>query len=123
LDKSNYLTSKEFNIDNGAGTTDDDYLLVPDKDIWIEDARVYYTEATDTTGAGSANVKIGTTSGGAEVVTATALVAAKAIGSTTALALNINRIPANSILCVRHTGIAATEVGKYKVQIRYRFIN
>jgi hypothetical protein len=123
LDKSKYLVSKIFNIDNGSGTTDDDILLVPDKDIWIESALVLYTEATDTTGAASAVIDIGVTTGGEDVVKDAHPEVAKAIGSTTALTLLKNRIPAGSILNVRHTGVAATEVGQYKVQIRYRLIN
>lgn len=121
-ERFNYAVSVEFNIDNGSGATTDDIILVPDKDIFITHARVFYTEATDTAGAASATVKIGTTSGGAEIVAATNLQVSKAIGATTALTLVKNFAAAGSIISVRHTGVATTEGGKYKVQIRYRLL-
>lgn len=116
-----YLVAKTaaINIDNGSGTTLDDMLLYCVNDIFLVDANIVYTEATDTTGAAGANVKIGTTAGGAEIVTATALVASKAVGSTTALTLNLHYVAAGSTIRVRHTGIAATEAGQYYVQLRY----
>lgn len=121
-DRSKFAVTENINIDNGAGTTADYLLLVPDKDIIVESARIIYTAATDTAGVASANVKIGTTVGGAEVVAATALAVSKAVGSYTALVLTAaTRVPANGMLIVRHTGIAITEGGEYKVQVRYRF--
>lgn len=122
-EKFQYIVSKEFNIDNGSGTTDDDLVLVPDKDIQIEHVRVFYTEATDTAGAASATVQIGTTAGGVDIVAATALAVSKAIGSVTALTIASGYVAAGEFVFVRHTGIAATEAGKYKVQIRYRVRN
>lgn len=122
LEKQHYVTSVEFNIDNGSGTTVDDILLVPDKNIYIENARVFYTEATDTTGVATATVQIGVAIAGATVVAATALAVSKAIGSTTALTVAAPFVPAGSILVVRHTGRAATEAGKYKVQVRFRIL-
>lgn len=118
-----YIVSKEFNIDNGSGTTDDDLVLVPDKDIEIEHARIYYTEATDTSGVASANVKIGTTAGGVDIVAATALAVSKAIGSTTAMVIASGYVAAGELVFIRHTGIATTEAGKYRVQLRCRVRN
>ena len=116
-----YLTVKTavINIDNGSGTTLDDILLYCVNDVFLVDANVVYTEATDTAGVASANVKIGTTAGGAEIVTATALAVSKAVGATTALTLNLHYVAAGTTIRVRHTGIASTEAGQYFVQLRY----
>jgi len=116
-----YLIAKTavINIDNGSGATLDDLLFYCVNDVFLIDATVVYTEATDTLGAASANVKIGTSAGGAEIVTATALQISKAVGSTTALTLNLNWVAAGSTVRVRHTGIASTEAGQYFVQLRY----
>lgn len=111
--------SKEFNIDNGSGTTDDDLILHTTRAITIVRAQVVYTVATDTAGAASANVKIGTTQGGSGIVAATALQVSKAIGATTSMTVVDGRVAANGNVWVRHTGIAATEVGNYKVLIEY----
>lgn len=117
----NYAISKEFNIDNGSGTTDDDIILIPDRAITISSAYVYYTEATDTTGAASASVALGTAVGGTQLVAATNLQVSKAVGGKTALTLasGAGAVAANGMVAVRHTGIAATEAGKYKVIISY----
>ena len=111
------LHSVTFTVDNGAGTTVDDTLGNFPFDAWIFDARAIYTEATDTAGAASANFKLGITAGGATLVAATALEAAKAIGATTLGVPLAVYLPANTTLWVRHTGIAATEVGGYFVQV------
>lgn len=120
-----YLVTKSavFNIDNGAGTTVDDVILAGlDFNIEILSAKLVYTEATDTAGAASANVKLGTTAGGVEVVAQTALSAAKAVGSTQTLTLVATRINSGTSLFVRHTGIAATEAGQYYALIQYRIL-
>lgn len=113
------LKSVTFNIDNGAGTTIDDVLLNVPYDCYITDVRAVYTEATDTAGAASANFKLGVSAGGATLVAATALTAAKAIGGTTVAAITLDYLPANTTLWVRHTGVASTEVGQYYVQVSY----
>lgn len=115
----NTVHSVTFNIDNGAGTTIDDVLLNVPYDAYITDVRAVYTEATDTTGAASANFKLGIAAGGATLVAATALTAAKAIGGTTVATIAIDYLPANTTLWVRHTGVASTEVGQYYVQVSY----
>jgi hypothetical protein len=109
-------TNTTFNVDNGAGTTADDASVGPFPfESFIVDARAVYTEATDTTGAASANFKTGVAAGGATLVAATALEAAKAIGGyTTGTPLGVV-IPANTTIWTRHTGVATTEVGQYFV--------
>lgn len=123
--KTKFLSVKTqvFNIDNGAGTTVDDQTIYAVDDLFIKDAYIVYTEATDTAGAASANVKIGTTAGGAEIVAATNLGVAKAIGSVTTMTLTSAEyfVPAGTTVRVRHTGVAVTEVGQYFVQIRYYY--
>jgi poly(3-hydroxyalkanoate) synthetase len=119
--KYQMATTQVFNIDNGSGTTVDDQLLYCFNDVILVDAKVVYTEATDTTGAATANVKVGTTAGGAEVVTATNLAVSKAVGDTTALTLNLNFVAAGTTIRVRHTGRAATEAGQYYVALRYYY--
>jgi len=122
-DRYLFAVSEEINIDNGSGTTADYLLLVTDKPIYIESARVIYTEATDTAGAASATVSLGIAAGGVTIVAASALAVSKAVGSYTDLTLASHVVPANSMLIARHTGIATTEAGKYKVQVRYRFVD
>lgn len=109
-------TRTTFNVDNGAGTTADDASVGPFPfDCYIADAKAVYTEATDTAGAASANFKTGITSGGATLVAATALEAAKAIGGyTQATPLGV-LVPAGTTIWTRHTGVASTEVGQYFV--------
>jgi|SRR5262245_23965071 len=109
-------TRTTFNIDNGAGATADDASVGPFPfDCYIVDAKAVYTEATDTTGAASANFKTGVSAGGATLVAATALEAAKAIGGfTEGVPLGV-LIPAGTTIFTRHTGVATTEVGQYFV--------
>lgn len=110
-----------FNIDNGNGTTIDDVAFYLDRDVEIISVRPVYTEATDTAGVASANYKVGTTAGGAEIVAATALDVSKAVGAVGAKATLVSSVvPANTAVFVRHTGIASTEGGQYYVQIEYR---
>jgi len=115
--------SKTFNIDNGAGTTDDDVIFsdLP-FDVEIDEVRAVYVEATDTAGAASANFKLGTTAGGDGVVAATALAAAKAVGSVTSAVLVSPKVLAGSALFARHTGVATTEVGQYYLQVVYHIL-
>jgi hypothetical protein len=111
------ITPAAFNIDNGAGTTADVQLGNFPFDSWIFSCRAIYSEATDTTGAASANFKLGVSAGDASLVAATALEAAKAIGGTTVAVPLAVILPANTTLWVRHTGVATTEVGQYFVQV------
>lgn len=108
-----------FNIDNGAGTTIDDVFYCV-HDTFIDSVYPVYAEATDTAGVASANWKIGTAAGGAQVVAATAYEVSKAVGAAgTAGVLVISFVPAGTTLFVRHTGIAATEGGQAKIRIEY----
>src|SRR5215208_3590023 len=116
-----FTTRQVFNIDNGSGTTVTDSSFYAVNDLYLVDATLVYTEATDTAGAASANVKVGTTAGGTDIVASTNLTASKAVGSTQALTLALNFIPAGSTIFVRHTGIAATETGQYYAQFTYFF--
>lgn len=107
-----------FNIDNGAGTAADDIVYFP-RAAEILTATAVYTEATDASGAAEANVKIGTAAAGEEVVAATALTVSKAIGSTQTLTIVDGTIAAGGFANIRHTGLAATEAGQYKVHLTY----
>ena len=113
--------TQTFNIDNGSGTTVDDVVLYAASDLYLQDAYCVYTEATDTTGAATASVKMGITAGGNELVASTNLSAAKAVGAAVALTLARHFVPAGSSVFVRHTGRASTEAGQYYVQVRYAY--
>ena len=118
-DKVIWIRSEEFNIDNGSGTTEDDVLAVPSVPYKILSARVVYQEATDTAGAEGATVSIGTTAGGVDIVAAVALTAAQAVGAKQALTILTaeEHQVADQAIFIRHTGIASTEAGKYRVQL------
>lgn len=107
-----------FNLDNGAGTTIDDVLLIPTSAILIIAARIIYVDATTGTVA-AGNAKIGTTLGGAEIVAATAYENTKAVGTQTAMAIVAGAVPAATPVFVRHTGVAATAAGQAVVEIEY----
>lgn len=109
--------SKEFNIDNGSGTTDDDVLCNLPFECQVTDIRAVYTVATDSSGSASANFSVGIAAGGTTIAAATALEVSQAIGDTTSAAIVANVLAANTTLWVRHTGVAATEAGNYRVQI------
>lgn len=110
-------TRTTFNIDAGAGTTEDDASVGPFPfDCFITDARAVYTVATDSAGAASANWKTGVTAGGATLVAATALEVSKAVGGYTSGIPLAVLVPANTTIFTRNTGVAATEAGNYFVQ-------
>lgn len=108
-----------FDLDNGAGTTIDDVILRPSVAIVITAARAVYVHATTGTVA-AGNWKVGTTVGGAEVVAATAYGNAAAVGSVTNGVIVSGAVAANTPVCVRHTGVAATAAGQAFVEIEYR---
>lgn len=118
-----FAVSKEFAIGNGAGVTVDDIILSTSDGITVVAAAIVYNVATDSAGAAAANAKVGTTVGGSEVVETTALEVSKAAGSRTAMVLEtgsgVLNVDAGGFLSVRHTGVAATEAGKYKVVVEY----
>lgn len=107
-----------FNLDNGAGTTIDDVILRLPVAITIIAARIVYVDATTGTVA-SANAKIGTTVGGAEIVAATAYENTKAVGSSTAMTVVSGAVAANTPVIVRHTGVAVTQAGQAVVEVDY----
>ena len=110
--------SRLFNIDNGNGTTIDDCILLSPRPIRLHAARIVYTTETAGTVA-SANAKIGTTVGGAEVVAATAYENSKTVGTSTAMTLVVTYVAASTMVVVRHTGIAATAAGEAYVELDY----
>jgi len=112
-------TRDDFNIDAGSGTTVDKLIMVAGEAITIIRAKAIYTIATDTAGAENATIQIGTAVGGAQIVAAEALEAAKAIGSATSLTIADGSVAAGEMVAARLTGIAATEAGEFFVQIEY----
>jgi hypothetical protein len=113
-----WFRSKTFNIDNGSGTTDDDVIFADlDKDAYVVHVRAIYVEATDTSGAGDANFKLGTAAGGAQIVAATALEVLQSVGDATEATIVASRVGAGGTCFARHTGIAATEAGQYYLQV------
>lgn len=116
--------SRVFDIDNGNGTTVDDAILLLSKPARILAAYVLYTTATTGTVA-AATVQIGTAVAGAGVVAATNLANTKAVGTTTSLSIvsGADRLAANTPLIVRHTGVAATAAGEYRVLVEYEVLN
>lgn len=111
-----------FNLDNGAGATIDDVLIRAGRALTILAARVVYVDATTGTVAG-ANVSIGTTAGGEEIVAATAYENSKAVGTATQLTLKATgiKVAANTPVMVRHTGIASTAAGQAYVEMEFTF--
>lgn len=107
-----------FNIDNGAGTTVDDVMLRHSKAVRLLTARVVYSDATTGTVA-AATVQVGTTVTGVDLVAATNLENAKAVGTQTALVLAANEVAAGTPIIARHTGVAVTQAGQYYVEIEY----
>lgn len=111
--------SQVFDLDNGSGVTIDDVIIRPSTAITITAARVVYVDATTGTVA-SALVRVGTTVNGEQIVASTAYENTKAIGTITALSIVSGAVAANTPVCVRHTGIAATAAGKAYVEIEFQ---
>lgn len=116
--RTHIVMSRIFDIDNGAATTIDDALLIHPYPITITSAKVLYTTATTGTVA-AATIQIGTAVAGEQIVAATALANTKAVGTTTALTIVSGAVPANTMVVARHTGIAATAAGEYRVVLEY----
>lgn len=114
--------SRLFNIDNGNGTTLDDCIAFTTRKARLHAARIVYTTETAGTVA-SANAKIGTTVGGAEIVAATAYENSKTVGTTTAMTLVVTEVAASTMVCVRHTGIASTAAGEAYVELDYSYFD
>lgn len=107
-----------FNLDNGAGTTVDDVIIMRSGAITITKAQIVYVDATSGTVA-AGNAKLGTTLAGSEIVAATAYGDAKAVGTATAMTIVSGAVAANGSVFVRHTGVAATQAGQAFVEIEY----
>lgn len=122
LSISQFIKSEEINIDNGAGTELDLVVLRAPTALRVLAANVVYTEETDTGGAADATVQVGTTVGGVDIVAATDLEVSKAVGDVTELTIADGEVEAGELIAVRHTGIAATESGKYYVQFEVAFV-
>lgn len=116
--------SQIFNIDNDSGATIDDAILIHSQPVKLLSIKALYTTATTGTVA-AATVQLGTSVGGEEVVAVTALANTKAVGTTTALSIvsGAERLAAGTPLIVRHTGIAATAAGEYRVLVEYEVLN
>lgn len=112
--------SSWFNLDNGAGATVDDVIMRPAVAIVIVAARIVYVDATTGTVAGG-NAKLGTSVGANDIAAATAYENAKAVGAKTdiTLASSAVGVAAGTPVCVRHTGVAATQAGQAYVEIDY----
>jgi len=113
-----FIKSRACDVDSGANVVTTDIFMFTVA-ITITSAKLIYTQATDTTGAASSHVFIGTTAGGNEIVTSTNLEVAKAIGTTTALSLASAAVAANTMLCITHHGVATTEAGEVVVMIEF----
>lgn len=116
------VASKIFDIDNGNGTTIDDAILLCSKSIRLLAAYVLYTTATAGTVA-AATIQLGVAVAGSTVIAATALENAKAVGAKTDLTLLVRDIAAGTPLIARHTGIAATVAGEYRLVVEYEVNN
>ncbi len=110
--------SRIFNIDNGAAATIDDVVFKPSAACTIRRAQIVYVTETAGTVAG-ANVKLGTTIGGGEIVAATAYANGAVIGAATAMTLVSGAVAADQAVHCRHTGIAATAAGEAYVEVEY----
>lgn len=109
-----------FNLDNGGGITVDDVIIRPHTAIHIVAARIVYVDATTgTVAAGSA--QIGTTVGGTDIVAATNYENTKGVGASTAMTIVAGAVAADTPVCVRHTGVAATQAGQAVVEIDFTY--
>ena len=112
------VRSQFFNLDNGSGATVDEPLFQtgPRGGRLV---RVYavYGEATQTVAGG--NFKLGVTAGGATLVAATAYEDSKSVGNVTSATIAVDRIPANTTVFVRHTGVAVTQTGTASIVVEW----
>jgi hypothetical protein len=110
-----------FNADNGAGVTVDDAILRCQKPIKLLAVYALYTTETSGTIA-AATIQLGVAVAGATIVAATALENTKGIGTVTSLTLLITDIAANTPLIARHTGVATTAAGEYRLVLEYEVL-
>lgn len=114
----NTVRSQFFNLDNGSGTTVDEPLFrTGAKGGRLVRVYALYGEATQTVAGG--NYKLGVAAGGATLVAATAYEDSKSVGDSTAATILVDRIPANTTVFVRHTGVASTQTGTATVCVEW----
>lgn len=114
----NTVRSQFFNLDNGSGTTVDEPLFrTGAKGGRLVRIYALYGEATQTVAGG--NYKLGVAAGGATLVAATAYEDSKSVGDSTAATILVDRIPANTTVFVRHTGVASTQTGTATVCVEW----
>lgn len=112
------VRSQFFNLDNGSGTTVDEPLFrTGSKGGRLVKVYAVYGEATQTVAGG--NYKLGITAGGATLVAATAYEDSKSVGDATAGTILVDRIPANTTVFVRHTGVAVTQTGTASIVVEW----
>lgn len=112
------VRSANINIDNGAGTTTDEVLFNSGpKGARLTRVYFLYEEIAQTVAAG--NFKLGVAVGGATLVAATAYTDSAAIGAVTEATIAQDKVPANTTVWLRHTGIASTATGTGKVCVEY----
>jgi len=111
------VRGKQVDLDFGAAT-DDEVILRPGRAITVIAARLVYEGATTGTVAGG-NITVGTAVDGEEIVAATAFQNAKAVGTSTALTIVAGKVAANTPICARWTGVAATQAGLAHLELDY----
>jgi hypothetical protein len=115
---SKVYTSPEFNVDAGAGTKVHDIFYCPNA-IEILTASLFFTEATDASGAAEATIQLGSTAEGVDLVAAVSIAVSKAIGGTQTLTVAEGTVAAAGFVDIMLTAIAATEAGKFRVVLTY----
>ena len=110
--------SPSQNVDNGAGTTVDHVIIVPQQAITITGARVVYTDETAGTIA-AGTWQLGTTVGGAGIVAAVAYTNAATVGTETVGTIAAGAVTAGTPVIFRHTGVAAVAAGVVYVEIDF----
>lgn len=105
-------------IDTIGAANYDEVILVPSTGIKITEVRIVYDKEQSGTVAGG-SVKVGTTAGGEQIVAATALENAKAVGYCKVCTLVAGTVAADTPIFVRITGVAATQAGAVHVEMDY----
>ncbi len=108
-----------FNLDNGAGTTVDEPVVISPTRQPIRIVKVYalYGEATQTVAAGS--YQLGTTLGGSDLVAATLYENTKSVGTITEATVTLAVVPPATVIFVRHTGVASTQTGTATIVVEF----
>lgn len=107
-----------FNLDNGSGTTVDEPLFrTGSRGGRLVRVYALYGEATQTVAAG--NFKLGVAAGGATLVAATAYEDSKSVGDATTASILSDKVPPNTTVFVRHTGVGVTQTGTATVIVEW----